>query len=151
MLKNLVKLNLPSAPLKLARQSGDVVVWDTIRKKHLILTPEEWVRQHFIHFLMSLGYPKEGFALEGGFQLHRKLQRTDILIYRKGKPVLLVECKAPQVPIRQETFDQAMRYNSHYQTSFIVVTNGLRHFVAKVDPVEKKFDFQKEIPAFDEL
>ncbi len=151
MHKNLVKLNLPDAPLKLARKNGQIVVWDNIRKKHLVLTPEEWVRQHFVHFLINRGYPATGIALEGGFQLHQKLQRSDILIYRQGSARLLVECKAPQVPVSQSTFDQASRYNLHYQVPYIAITNGLQHFVARVDSENKSYHFLKQLPAFDEL
>jgi len=151
MLKNLVSLNLPQPELKLARKEGQVVVWDTIRKKHLILTPEEWVRQHFIHFLIAQGYPETTIALEGGFHLGKKLQRTDILIYKSGKPALIVECKAPQVKLSQATFDQAMRYNLHYKTEYIIVTNGLMHHAARVNIDRQGFTFLNAIPAFHEL
>lgn len=151
MLNNLVKLNLPDANLKLARKEGQVVVWDPIRKKHLVLTPEEWVRQHFIHYLIALKYPETAIALEGGFHLGKKLQRTDILIYQKGKPAMIVECKAPQVKLNQTTFDQALRYNTYYNTGHIVVTNGLQHHAARVNPEQQNLQFLTEIPAFNEL
>ena len=128
------------------------MVWDDIRKKYLHLTPEEWVRQHFVHLLISSkGFPKSSIALEGGFHLNQKLQRTDILIYKNSNPILLVECKAPQVPLSQNTFDQAARYNLHYKTPYVLITNGLTHFSAKVNYEIGEYTFFKDIPTFDEL
>ena len=151
MYKNLVPLNLPQPELKLAKKEDDIVVWDNIRQKYLKLTPEEWVRQHFVHFLLDKGYPKTSVALEGGFHLNQKLQRTDILIYKDSKPSLLVECKAPQVNITQKTFDQASRYNLYYDVKFIVITNGLKHFVAMVDNKNKSYQFLQVLPHFNEI
>mgnify|MGYP000061852484 CR=1 FL=1 len=144
-------LNLPPAPLPLAQKDGDIYVWDAIRKKQLKLTPEEWVRQHLIHFLQSLGYPVSSFALEGGFVLNNSLRRTDILIYKNAKPTLLVECKAPKIKITQTTFDQAARYNLHYQTPWVVLSNGLQNIAAQVDYQNSTYHFLKEIPHFDEI
>ncbi len=151
MLKNLVNLNLPRPDLRLAKKDGAVMVWDDIRKKFLHLTPEEWVRQHFVHFLIGMGYPATAIALEGGFHLNRKLQRTDILIYKNAKPALLVECKAPQVGISQKTFDQAARYNLHYKTPYLLITNGLQHYSARVDYEAGGYTFLEEIPPFNEI
>lgn len=151
MLKDLIPLNLPDVELKMARKEGAVMVWDNIRKKYLKLTPEEWVRQHFVHFLLISGYPLTSIALEGGFRLNKKLQRTDILIYKNSKPALIIECKAPQVNISQNTFDQAARYNLVYNTSFIIVTNGLSHYAAQVDHTIRSYNFLDKIPDFNEL
>ena len=151
MLKNLVPLNLPEPKLRLAKKNGAVMVWDDIRKKFLQLTPEEWVRQHFVHYLLNLGYPRTTIALEGGFHLNQKLQRTDILIYKNGVPALLVECKAPQVPISQSTFDQAARYNLHYKTPYLLITNGLQHYSALVDYNNKGYQFLENIPQYHDL
>lgn len=152
MFKNLVPLNLPEAQLKLAKKADKLMVWDDIRKKYLHLTPEEWVRQHFVHLLINeKKFPATSIALEGGFHLNQKLQRTDILIYKNSKPTLLVECKAPQVPISQTTFDQAARYNLHYKTPYILITNGLSHYSAMVNYELGEYTFLKDIPTFDEL
>lgn len=151
MTKNLVPLSLPRPELKLAKKDGNIMVWDIIRKKYLVLTPEEWVRQHFVHFLLERGYPQSSIALEGGFYLNQKLQRTDILVYRHAEPRLLVECKAPQVHVSQKTFDQASRYNMVYKSSWVITTNGLQHYVAKVDAAAQGFDFQNKLPDYDEL
>ena len=152
MHKKLIPLNLPQADLKLGRKADKLMVWDDIRKKYLHLTPEEWVRQHFVHLLIKQkGFPATSVALEGGFHLNQKLQRTDILIYKNARPILLVECKAPQVAITQNTFDQAARYNLHYKTPYVLLTNGLTHFSALVDYEKGEYNFLTDIPAFDEL
>lgn len=108
-------------------------MWDELRKKNLVLSPEEWVRQHLYHFLKDeLNYPQSCFALEGGFKLFGKLQRTDMLIYKSAQARLIVECKAPSVKIKQATFDQALRYNLHYKVPYLLISNGLEHYWAKV-------------------
>lgn len=144
-------LNLPKAPLKLARSGEKIYVWDMVRRKNLLLTPEEWVRQHFLHFLMSQGYPLSSIATEAGLYLNRQLRRTDILIYRNNRPVLLVECKAPHVKVSQETFDQASRYNLELNTSYLVITNGLEHYVARVESEIQAYRLLKEIPLYSDL
>ena len=151
MYKNLIPLNLPKPNLKLARKGEDIMVWDNFRKKYLKLTPEEWVRQHFVHFLLENNYPAASIALEGGFRLNQKLKRTDIMIYKNAKAVLIVECKAPQVKINQKTLDQASTYNMHYQVDYLILSNGLEHCFAQVDRNQKQYKILKDIPNFDEL
>lgn len=144
-MKNLVPLNLPQAPLKLRRKGEQVLVWDDLRKKYLVLTPEEWVRQHLIHYLLSeLHYPPTALALEGGFKLLGRNQRTDLLAYHKGEALLIGECKAPQVKISQETFDQACRYNLHYKVPYLLISNGLETYWAKVNVEEQRLSFLSE-------
>lgn len=146
----LVPLNLPQAPLKLGRKGDQVFVWDILRKKNLLVTPEEWVRQHLLFFLKDhLGYPQSSFAVEGGFRLMGKLQRSDILVYKNSQPILLVECKAPSVKISQDTFDQALRYNLHYQVPYLLVSNGLEHYWAKLE--EGGLQFVREPIRFEVL
>lgn len=145
MSSNIVPLNLPETNLKLARKNNQVVVWDTLRKKYLVLTPEEWVRQHLVHYLQSVcEVPASAIALEGGFRLNNKLQRTDILVYKSSQPALLAECKAPQVKLRQETFDQAARYNLKYNVQYLLISNGLQTVWAKVDFAGERYEFLKE-------
>lgn len=151
MFKNLIPLSLPQPDMRMAKKGEDIMVWDEIRKKYLKLTPEEWVRQHFVHYLMQRDYPKTCIALEGGFRLNQKLQRTDIMIYKNASPVLIVECKAPQVKINQKTMDQASRYNLHYKVDYLILTNGLEHFAAKVDFEQQKYILLKDIPSFHDL
>jgi predicted type IV restriction endonuclease len=149
MLKNLVPLNLPEPPLKLAKKGNQPMVWDPLRKKYLVLTPEEWVRQHLVFYLQQeLGVPASAIALEGGFKLNQKLQRTDVLVYKNSKPVLLVECKAPQVKIKQATFDQAARYNLNYQVDYLLLSNGLVTIAAQVDMQKGRYFFLEKAPHF---
>jgi hypothetical protein len=151
MLQHLVKLNLPEAPLKLVKQKEKPHVWDPIRKKYLLLTPEEWVRQHVIHFLTGLGYPQSNMRLEGGFKLNQNLRRTDILVYKDGEPKVLVECKAPQVKLSQAALDQAVRYNMKYDAAYIFISNGLKHYCATTSAPEDSFTFLNALPLYEKL
>jgi type I site-specific restriction endonuclease len=155
MLAHLVPLHLPKPQLKLAKRNQQPYVWDVVRKKYLLLTPEEWVRQHWVHLLQAKGYPLSNIQLEGGFAQNNLRKRSDILVYKQAKPFLLVECKSPQVPISQATMDQAAQYNLHYKAPFIALSNGLTHYCAEVSPTpdsesqgEKQFQFIHEIPSY---
>tara|TARA_B100001115_G_C15838990_1_gene420120 strand:+ start:1602 stop:2069 length:468 start_codon:yes stop_codon:yes gene_type:complete len=151
-MEKLVPLTLPPAPLKLGKRNGQIWVWDELRKKNLVLTPEEWVRQHLVHYLRNeLGYPSTAFALEGGFKLYGRSQRTDLLIYHKGQALMIGECKAPQVKITQETFDQACRYNLHYQVPYLLISNGLETYWAKVNTEENRLSFIQDALSFKAL
>ena len=102
-------------------------IWDFVRKKWLVATPEEWVRQHTLAYLQLLGYPASLMAIESGLTTGHKLKRSDALIYKGGKPYILVECKAPHVKLSQATFNQAFNYNTTLRAPFIYLTNGLQH------------------------
>jgi hypothetical protein len=145
-----VPLNLPPFPFKLSEQDGVLYVFDELRKKKLVLTPEEWVRQHFIQFLiLQKKYPKSLFKLEGGLKLNRQQKRTDILIFDKeGKANILVECKATSVKIDQKVFDQAARYNMIHQVNYLLVTNGLEHFCCQMDYINQTYIFLAELPVY---
>lgn len=146
-------LNLPPYPFKLQLKDGQYFIFDELRKKHLLLTPEEWVRQHFIQFLiLRKKCPKTLIRLEGGLSLNSLQKRSDILLYnQEGKALLLVECKAASVKITQAVFDQAARYNTVHQAPWLVVTNGLEHYYAYIDHHKKSFHFIEELPEFAEL
>lgn len=150
MLRHLIPLNLPTVNLKLAKRNEQPYVWDIIRKKHLLLTPEEWVRQHWIHLLDAKGYPLSNVQLEGGFEQNSKKKRSDILVYKDAKPFLLIECKAPQVPVSQATMDQAARYNLHYKAPYIALSNGLKHYCVQVLAAAdgNQVQFINEIPPY---
>jgi hypothetical protein len=145
-----VQLNLPPYPFKLSEQDGVIYVFDELRKKKLVLTPEEWVRQHFIQFLILYKkYPKTLFKLEGGLKLNSLQKRTDILIFNKeGKADILVECKATTVKIDQKVFDQAARYNMIHQVNYLLVTNGLEHYCCKMDYEQQTYSFIEELPIY---
>lgn len=152
MAQAIVPLNLPEPDLKLARKGQQVMVWDALRKKYLVLTPEEWVRQHLVNYLIKdCQVPASAIALEGGFRLYEKLQRTDILVYKKAQPVLLAECKAPSVKINQATFDQAARYNLKYQVQYLLISNGLQTLWAKVDFKEERYHMLQSAPPYNEM
>ncbi len=147
------KLNLPEFTFKLNVIKGKNHIFDVIRKKYVILTDEEWVRQHFIHFLMSeYKYPSSMIVVEKSLRLNQLDKRADILVYNKfAQPSMLVECKAPSVKIGQDVFDQIARYNMVFKVSRLVVTNGLKHFVCNLDFEKNDYLFIKEIPIYDLL
>ncbi|MCU0416795.1 MAG: type I restriction enzyme HsdR N-terminal domain-containing protein [Cytophagaceae bacterium] len=126
-------LNLPPATLSLQRKEERIYVRDIVRKKDILLTPEEWVRQHMIHFLVyHLHYPLSMLSVERGLQYHERQKRTDIRLYENtGKVFMLIECKSTDVPI---TIDAALQLSSYQQTveaRYIVLTNGLDHIILK--------------------
>ncbi|GGH12919.1 type I restriction enzyme HsdR N-terminal domain-containing protein [Sphingobacterium alkalisoli] len=145
-----IPLNLPAYPLKLTRNQEKVLVFDVLRKKNLILTPEEWVRQHWIHYLhQHKKYPKALMKIEGGLQLNSLQKRSDLLIYnRKGNMVLLAEFKAPHVKITQNTFHQIANYNSIHKIPLLLVSNGLEHYYCKIDFEKETFEFIEELPNY---
>lgn len=143
-------LKLPQYLCKIRDTSDGRQIFDAIRAKFVALTPEEWVRQHFLNYMVTdMGYPKGLIKVEASFRLNTMLRRADILVYsRSGVPALIVECKAPEVKINQSVFDQIINYNFNYCVKYIVVTNGLRHFAAEVDQVAKKITFLEKMPDF---
>ncbi|WP_316805490.1 type I restriction enzyme HsdR N-terminal domain-containing protein [Pedobacter nototheniae] len=143
-------LNLPPYPFKITQKDDTIFIFDELRKKHLVLTPEEWVRQHFIQNLIRQGkFPKTLIQIEGGLILNQLQKRSDILVYNTaGEKLMLIECKAPKVKINQSVFDQAARYNSIHQAKWIALTNGLQHVYAKIDREKGSFDFVQELPEY---
>ena len=144
------KLNLPLAALKIKSVEGTTQVFDEVRKKYLVLTPEEWVRQHFIHYLnKEKKYPFGLMGVEQMVKYNGISTRADIVVYNKeGKPILIVECKAPKVKITQEAFNQIAKYNFKLRVKNLVVTNGLQHFCCEMNYENNKITFLKEIPVF---
>lgn len=143
-------LNLPKYNFKLKEEDNKVFIFDSIRKKYLQLTPEEWVRQNFIQFLIiEKSYPKSMFSIEKGIKVSNTNKRVDIAIFNKDRGIeILVECKAPDVKITQNTFDQIARYNTTLNSKFLIVTNGLEHYFAIIDHSNKKYKFLRDIPAY---
>lgn len=148
----MVKLNLPGCDLKLRNEKGKAEVFDIIRKKYITLTPEEWVRQHFIHYLInSLKYPRALISCENGLKYNELQKRTDIVVYdRTGKPYMVVECKAPEIKLSQSVFDQAACYNYTIQAKYLSVTNGLVHYCCRVDRAVQKIEFLSSMPEYEE-
>jgi len=144
------KLNLPSYDFKLKSNKKHTLIFDNFRKKYLVLTPEEWVRQHFVRFLVDeKKYPASLIAIEKQLKINNITKRTDIIVFNKeGMPDILVECKAPHIKITQATFDQIARYNLQLQVNYLIVTNGLQHYYCKKDIVNKTYIFLKTIPNY---
>ena len=144
------ELNLPKYSLKFKSKNGKVYIYDFIRKKYLVNTPEEWVRQNFIQFLiLEKNYPASLMAVEMGIDVLNTKKRCDIVLYNtKGLPSIVVECKAPSVKISQDAFDQIARYNLSLNSKFLIVTNGLQHYICVMDHENKCYHFLKEIPNY---
>ena len=123
-------LNFPSYDYKVTKKDGKVYIWDVIRKQHVKLTPEEWVRQHAIHFLIShLQYPAALMSVETGLRYNSLAKRSDIVIHdRSGKPWMVVECKSFEVPVDGRAAQQVSIYNQTIQAPYVVITNGINHY-----------------------
>lgn len=143
-------LNLPEAELKLRKEGSMVKVWDSLRKKYVALTPEEYVRQHFTAWMQAeLGYPASLMSNEVQIRLNDTRRRCDTVVFRPdGTPFMIVEYKAPTVAITQEVFDQIARYNMVLKADFLVVSNGLRHFCCRMDYDNESYTFLPEIPIY---
>ncbi|WP_299754910.1 type I restriction enzyme HsdR N-terminal domain-containing protein [uncultured Pontibacter sp.] len=145
-------LNLPPFDYKVTKSDANYLIFDILRRKNVVLTPEEWVRQHFVHYLInSLGYPKSLISIERGTNYNKLQKRTDLCIYNKdGKPHLLLECKAAHVHITQEVVKQVSTYNQTIQAKYVVISNGLQHFCWQVDFETRKYQPLAEVPRFKE-
>ena len=144
------KLNLPEYAFRVKKNEKHTLIFDMIRKKDIVLTPEEWVRQHFVQYLIQeKKYPVSLIAIEKQLTINNLKKRTDILIFSpKGTPDIIVECKAPHIKINQDTFDQIARYNLKLNAHFLVVTNGLQHYYCQLDTENKTYIFLQDIPAY---
>ena len=125
-------------------------IFDDVRKKYLLLTPEEWVRQNFIHYLnKEKKYPLGLMGVEQMVKYNSLKTRADIVIYNlEGKPNVIVECKAPEVKITQDTFNQIAKYNSQLKVKYLIVTNGMKHFCCQMDYENNKIIFLEDVPAY---
>ena len=147
---NLPQLNLPIAVLKTKLVEGTTQVFDQVRKKYLVLTPEEWVRQHFIHYLnQEKNYPLGLMGVEKMVKYNSMKTRADIVLYAAdGKPNMIVECKAPNVKITQDAFNQIAKYNFKLKVKYLVLTNGIQHFCCQMDYETNGIKFLEEIPSY---
>ena len=141
-------LSFPQAELKLSRKEGQVFVWCIIRKKSLVLTPEEWVRQHLIHFLIQEKQIPIGLiAAEMAIEINQLSRRCDVVVFGKdGKPKLIVECKAPEINLTEKTFNQIAQYNAALNVDLLMVTNGLQHIVCQIDRENSQLNYLEELP-----
>lgn len=149
----MLALNLPTFELKMKDDGSKKSIFDIIRRKYVALTPEEWVRQHFVHYLMEqLGYPQELLANEVEVSLNGMSRRCDTVLYNRNlKARVIVEYKAPSIPITQNVFNQIMRYNMVLHVDYLVVSNGIDHYCCKMDYSTNSYTFLTEIPKYEAL
>ena len=149
----MLSLNLPSATLKISERDGRKYVFDILRGKYVALTPEEWVRQHFVHYLTAhLGYPSGLLANEVSITLNGCSRRCDTVLYDSSlSPRMIVEYKAADVPITREVFNQILRYNIVLRVDYLVVSNGLTHYCCKVDYTTGRCTFLTSVPPYTSL
>jgi len=147
------KLNFPDFEFRLRSINNRQEIFDPVRHKYVVLTPEEWVRQHLIAYLTLVkGYPVSMIGVEKKLLLNKQPKRFDVVIFtRNAKPLLLVECKAPGVEITEKAFDQAARYNMLLHAEYFLISNGLEHYTSRIDYTNKQYIFIEEIPHFDQL
>ena len=146
-----MEINLPPYEIKWREQDGRRQIFDFLRRKWVALTPEEWVRQHFVHFLIEQkGYPKGLLANEVELRVGEKKLRCDTLLYNKAmQPQMIIEYKAPEVEITQRVFDQISVYNHLLHVDFLVVSNGRQHYCCRMDYEKHSWEFLPESPSYD--
>ena len=146
----MIKLNLPTYDIKLSGSKERPQIWDTLRRKYVKLTPEEWVRQHFVHYLTEQkGYPTALLANEIQLKVGEKVLRADSVLYtRQLRPQMIIEYKAPHIAITQKVFDQISIYNMLLHVDYLVVSNGIDHYICKMDYEGKKCVFLEDIPDY---
>ncbi len=146
-------LNLPVYDFQHLEEDGKQFILDRYRKKYVMLTPEEEVRQRFARYLIEeKGYPASLMMTEYSLKFNEMIRRCDILVHKPaGKPAVLVECKAPEVKISNDTFDQIARYNMVFRVKYLMVTNGLKHYCCHMDFENRKVNFLGEIPTYKSL
>ena len=149
----MIHLNLPPYAAQLQERSGKKLIFDVLRRKYVSLTPEEWVRQHFVHFLIGQkDYPKGLLANEMELRLGEKRMRCDTVVYNQQlQPRMIIEYKAPTVTIQQKTFDQVSVYNLLLKVDYLVVSNGLQHYCCRMDYDHQRYEFLPDIPVFSAL
>lgn len=146
----MLALNLPRYAIKVIKRNGKPFIFDELRRKFIALTPEEWVRQHFVHFLtIHKGYPSGLVANEISLTLNGTSKRCDTVVYdRHARPRAIVEYKAPHIEITQKVFDQISRYNMVLHVDYLIVSNGMRHYCCRMDYEHNSYVFLQDIPMY---
>lgn len=146
----MLRLNLPSFPFKIKQTNGKISILDEIRRRFIALTPEEWVRQHFVSYLINYkNFPKALISNEISIKLNHTSKRCDTVIYNRNLiPMVIVEYKSPEVEINQKVFDQISRYNIVFRVPYLMVSNGIVHYCCRVDYEQQIVHFLKEIPDY---
>ena len=147
------RLNLPQYEIKINQRQGKPYILDTLRRRYVSLTPEEWVRQHFVHFLIEhKGYPQALLANEVELRLGEKRLRCDSVLYnREAKPVMIIEYKAPTIALSQRVFDQISAYNMLLHVDYLIVSNGMQHYCCRMDYENHSYTFLTDIPDYGDL
>ncbi len=148
------ELNLPNFDFKTrTNNKGKIEIFDNIRKKYITLTPEENVRQHFIQYLINYkSFPSSLMAVEKGLKVNHRHKRTDIVQYNtSGRAILIIECKAPNIKIDENTFSQAAMYNMEMKVDYLIMTNGINHYCGKIDYSKQNINYLPDIPNYNEL
>ena len=145
-----MEINLPPYEIKLREQDGKRQILDFLRRKYVSLTPEEWVRQHFVNYLLNYkGYPKGLLANEVELRVGEKKLRCDTLLYNKGlQPQMIIEYKAPDIELTQRVFDQITAYNFLLHVDYLVVSNGMQHYCCRMDYARHSYAFLQDIPEY---
>ena len=148
-----MEINLPPYDIKLREKDGHRQIFDFLRRRYVTLTPEEWVRQHFTHWLVEhKGYPKGLLGNEIALKCGDKTLRCDSILYNKdAQPQMIIEYKAPTVPLTQRVFNQISVYNLLLHVDYLVVSNGLQHYCCRMDYERQTFAFMQDIPDYDAL
>jgi hypothetical protein len=149
----MVKLNLPAYDVGLKKEQGKILIFDLLRKRYVVLTPEEWVRQHFIHYLINhLKYPRALIKIEGGLVFNTLQKRSDIVVFnREGNPWMMIECKAPELKLSKRTIRQASIYNHSLKAKYIVITNGLSHICCEINWNDSHTVVLDSMPQYNEI
>jgi hypothetical protein len=146
----LENLKLPPYNYKLKKVDDKIYIYDSLRRKYILLTPEEWVRQHFVHFLINhYQYPKSMIRLESSLKYNTLLKRTDIQVFgRDGELLMIIECKAPYIELNQEVFAQAAQYNKILQAKYLTITNGMIFYCCMTNWENMSLEFLNDLPTF---
>lgn len=146
-------LNLPPYAVRVRETDGRKQIYDFLRRRWVALTPEEWVRQHFVHYLVEeKGYPKGLLGNEIELRIGEKRLRCDSLLYNRDmRPLMILEYKAPDVEVTQKVFDQISAYNMLLRVDYLVVSNGIRHFCCRMDYEKREYSFLRDIPEYERL
>ena len=147
------RLNLPTYEIKIAQKGNKQQIFDFLRRKYVALTPEEWVRQHFVHYLVEhKGYPAGLMGNEIELTIGEKRMRCDTVLYNKvAKPQMIIEYKSPQIKLQQKTFDQISAYNLLLKVDYLIVSNGMQHICCRMDYENQKYYFLEDIPDYQNL
>ena len=150
----MIPLNLPAYEIKIVHSKDRPTIFDFLRHRYVALTPEEWVRQHFTHYLVEhKHYPAALLANEVSLDIGGSLRRCDSILYHRdgGRPRLIIEYKAPHIPVTQQIFNQISSYNSVLRAEYLIVTNGIDHYCCRMDYEHRSFKYIPKIPDYSEL